>query len=113
MSLRQKQSRFFKLTARLIDKVHELGYEATWGDAYRDHRVHGPPGVKGSYSHPSSTHKQRLAVDLNLFKDGRFITNDEGHRLLGAWWKQQDPDARWGGDFRDPNHYSFEHEGAK
>lgn len=112
-SLRSTQSEFLRLTARLIDKVFELGYEATWGDAYRDPRVHGDLGVRKSYSHPRSAHKVRLAIDLNLFKDGEFLEGSEAHRPLGEWWEQQHPLARWGGRFDDGNHYSFEWNGVK
>jgi hypothetical protein len=113
MSLRKKQTEFAKLVPRLIDKAFELGYEVTLGDAYRDPRVHGAMGVRKSYSHPKSAHKVRLAIDLNLFKDSEFLEQSEDHRPLGEWWKKQHPDARWGGDFDDGNHYSFEHEGVK
>jgi hypothetical protein len=119
MSLRAKQSRFARLVPRLIDKAHELGFEVTLGDAYRDPKVHGELGVRKSYSHPRSAHKVRLAIDLNLFADTDgdgdvdFISTTERHRPLGEWWEKQDPDARWGGRFNDGNHYSFEHEGVK
>ena len=113
MSLRKKQSEFSRLVARLIDKAYELGFEITLGDAYRDPRVHGDLGVRKSYSHPRSAHKVRLAIDLNLFKEGDYLEGSEAHRPLGEWWEQQHPDARWGGRFDDGNHYSFEHEGIK
>lgn len=113
MSLRKKQSEFAKLVPRLIDKAHELGFEVTLGDAYRDPRVHGSLGVRKSYSHPQSAHKVRLAIDLNLFKDGEFMELSEDHLPLGEWWEKQHPDARWGGRFNDGNHYSFEHGGIK
>jgi hypothetical protein len=113
MSLRKKQSEFAKLVPRLINKAFELGYEVTLGDAYRDPRVHGAMGIRKSYSHPKSAHKVRLAIDLNLFKNGEFLESSEDHRPLGEWWEKQHPDARWGGRFDDGNHYSFEHEGVK
>lgn len=113
MTLRQKQSAFAKLVARLIDKAHELGYEVTLGDAYRDPKVHGALGVRKSYSHPNSAHKVRLAIDLNLFKDGEFCQLTEDHKALGEWWEKQHELARWGGRFDDGNHYSFEHNGVK
>jgi hypothetical protein len=107
MSLRAKQSEFARLVPRLIDKAFELGYEVTLGDAYRDPRVHGPMGSKRSYSATNSNHKIRLAIDLNLFKDGVFLQTTEDHRPLGEWWETQHPSARWGGRFSDGNHYEL------
>jgi hypothetical protein len=113
MSLLQTQFEFAALVPRLIDQAHAMGFEVTLGDAYRDPRVHGVLGVKLGYGHPRSAHKQRLAVDLNLFKDGVFLADTEAHRPLGEWWEQVHPLARWGGRFHDGNHYSFEWQGAK
>lgn len=114
VSLRKKQSEFARLVALLIQKAYELGYEVTLGDAYRDPRLHGAMGVRQGYGHPKSAHKIRLAIDLNLFKNGKFLDSTEAHRELGEWWKKQHPDARWGGDFKTPdgNHYSFTHDGV-
>ena len=113
MTLGQKQRQFAKLVARLIDQAHALGFEVTLGDAYRDPRVHGALGVRKSYSHPSSAHKVRLAIDLNLFKNGEYLEQTSDHQPLGEWWEKQHPLARWGGRFNDGNHYSFEHDGVK
>lgn len=113
MSVRPLQVEFARLVPRLIDKVFELGYEATLGDAYRDPRVHGDVGVKKAYGHPSSGHKKRLAIDLMLFKDGVYLESSADHRPIGEWWEKQHPQARWGGRFGDGNHYSFEHEGTR
>jgi len=112
MSLRSKQSRFAHQVARLIQQAYTMGYEVTLGDAYRDPRVHGALGVKMGYGHPKSAHKQRLAIDLNLFRDGKFLEGTDAHRPLGEWWEKQDADARWGGRFNDGNHYSFVHDGV-
>lgn len=112
MRLSQKQADFTLLVSKLIAYAYEQGYALTLGDGYRDPRVHGVPGEKKSYSHPNSTHKFRLAIDFNLFKDGQFLGTTEAHRPLGEWWEGQHPLARWGGRFSDGNHYSFEHEGV-
>jgi hypothetical protein len=119
MSLSATQIEFTRLVPRLIDKAFELGYAATLGDAYRDPRVHGALGVKLGYGHAKSGHKQRLAIDLNLFKDLDgdgdldFAERTEAHQALGEWWEKQHPLARWGGRFQDGNHYSFEYGGVK
>jgi hypothetical protein len=111
--IRPKQVAFARLVPRLIDKAFELGFEVTLGDAYRDPRVFGPIGQKRGYGHSRSAHKQRTAIDLNLFKDGKYLDSTEAHRPLGEWWEKQHPDARWGGRFEDGNHYSFEVDGIK
>lgn len=113
MTLLETQVAFTSLVPRLIDKAFASGFEVTLGDAYRDPRVHGVPGVKMGYSHPKSGHKNRLAIDLNLFVDGTFVQSTEVHKTLGEWWEQQHPLARWGGRFNDGNHYSFEYNGVK
>lgn len=111
MTLREKQSKFARMVADLIIKAYDLGFEITFGDAYRDPRLHGAIGVKMGYGHPKSCHKLRLAIDLNLFKDGVFLQTTEDHRPLGEWWESQG--GTWGGRFNDANHYSLEHEGMK
>lgn len=102
-----------RMLPRLINKAHELGYELTEGDGYRDPRVFGELGISKGYGNKNSCHKLRLAIDLNLFKEGKFLGATEDHRILGEWWEQQHSLCRWGGKFNDGNHYSLEHEGMK
>jgi hypothetical protein len=108
MTLSQRQRLFARLLPRLIDFAYEQGYEVTLGDAYRDPRVHGPIGVKLGYGHKDSNHKNRLAVDLNLFKGGTFLQTTADHAPLGEFWEKLHPLCRWGGRFNDGNHYSIE-----
>ena len=113
MSLREMQSEFAALVARLIDEAIAMGYDVTLGDAYRDPRVFGVLGTALGYGHRNSGHKLRLALDLNLFKAGKYLEGTDAHRALGEWWEKQHSLARWGGRFSDGNHYSFEYEGVK
>jgi len=107
LTLRQQQSLFVQMVAKLINFAYENGYELTFGDAYRDPRVFGLLGERKGYGSPSSFHKQRLAIDLNLFKDGKFLSTTEAHKPLGEYWKSIG--GKWGGDFSKPdgNHYQF------
>lgn len=105
MTLRQKQSKFARMVADLIIKAEEMGYEVTLGDAFRDPRLHGAMGEKKGYGSANSFHKQRLAIDLNLFKDGQYLEGTEAHKPLGEWWESQG--GTWGGRFKDGNHYSL------
>lgn len=111
--LSHKQQLLVRLLADLIYFAYERGYTFTLGDAYRDPRVHGEVGEKKSYSHKNSNHKNRLAIDLNLFKDGHYLTTDFDHEPFGIYWESLHPLCRWGGRFKDGNHYSLEHNGMK
>lgn len=111
MTLSQKQQEFTLMVSKLIQFAYENGYRLSLGDAYRDPRVHGEVGVKKSYSSANSLHKERLAIDLNLFKDGKYLTSSEDHRPLGEYWESIG--GSWGGRFNDGNHYSLEHNGRK
>lgn len=106
--LRQKQqSRFALMVAQLIRQADMLGYEVTLGDAYRDPRVFGAFGISKGYGTAHSYHKRRLAIDLNLFRDGKYLSRTEDHLPLGEWWEAQG--GTWGGRFSVPdgNHYSL------
>ena len=99
LSLGQKQRAFSLMVALLISHAYELGYEITFGDAFRDPRVHGPYAEKVGYSHPKSVHKLKLAIDLNLFKNGRYLRSTKAHKPLGVFWESLG--GAWGGRWDD------------
>ena len=111
MSLGNKQRQFTRMVGLLIEWAYQNDYELTFGDAYRDPRVFGPIGEKKGYGRSKSNHKIRLAVDFNLFKDGKYLTATEDHRPLGEYWESIG--GSWGGRFNDGNHYSLEHQGRR
>ncbi len=100
-------------TSYLIQHIYNSGYECSFGDTFRDPRVFGEPGIQKGYGHSRSCHKIRLAVDLNLFKNGAFLGDTSEHKIFGDWWKSRSPIHTWGGDFNDGNHYSFTYNGMK
>jgi len=100
MTLGAKQRLFAGMVGKLIVWAYTLGYELTLGDAY------ATTGHKAN-----SLHYIRLAIDLNLFKNGVYQTTTEAHRELGEYWESLG--GTWGGRFNDGNHYSLEHEGRK
>lgn len=100
MTLRQKQSKFASMIALLILFAYEQGYELTFGDAW----------AKSGHK-KDSNHYIRLAFDLNLFRNGKFLTSTKSHEPLGVFWESIG--GCWGGRFDDGNHYSLEHQGHK
>ena len=111
VNLGEKQELFMRLLPGLLNQVHAMGYQLRGGDLFRAPSVHGEMGEKKSYSAANSCHKLKLAIDLNLFKDGEFLTDTEDHRPIGEWWESLHPLCRWGGRWNDGNHYSLEHNG--
>ena len=98
MTLGEKQRKFAKYVGRLIVFAFDSGFEMTLGDAW------AKTGHK-----ENSFHYSRLAIDLNLFKDGVYLETTEAHRPLANYWKLLDVECTWGGDFKnkDGNHYSY------
>ena len=112
MKLGKKQELFARLLPCLINKAHKLGFEIRIGDVFRDPRSHGAYGKKKAYGRAKSNHKLKLAIDLNLMKEGKLVRSTAGHKELGEWWEKQHPLCQWGGRFNDGNHYSLEHWGT-
>lgn len=114
MTLREQQCLFTELVAKLITWAYANGYELTLGEAWRTPEQAKLNAAKGA-GIANSLHITRLAIDLNLFRDGVFLDSTEHHRALGNYWKSLHPLARWGGDFSRPdgNHYSLERDGYK
>jgi len=53
----------------------------------------------------NSKHYDKLAADLNLFKNGKYLSKTSDHAFFGAFWKMLG--HTWGGDWDDGNHYEF------
>jgi hypothetical protein len=98
------------MIAELIQKATEMGYEVTFGEAYRSPEEAARLAAAGK-GITQSLHCERLAIDLNLFKDGVFLSTSEAHMPLGIMWEQMG--GSWGGRFKDGNHYSLSHNGRK
>lgn len=109
----QLQILFSQEAALLVQHAQALGYDVTLGEAWRS-----PQQAQWDAQHGTgvahSLHTEKLAIDLNLFKDGVYITDDTGHTDLGAWWKARGANHCWGGDFtsKDFNHYSISPDGV-
>lgn len=116
MKLSEKQQLFALNVGKLILWADEQGYGLTFGEAWRTDEQAALNARTGK-GIANSLHRQRLAVDLNLFAaDGTFLQSSEAHEPLGHYWKTLHGLNRWGGDFKprpDGNHYSMEHEGVK
>lgn len=100
MKLREKRIAFSIAISQLILWATGEGMEVCFDRE-------GLPHMK------NSLHYKGLAKDINLYRNGEYMTATEDYRALGEKWETMHPLARWGGSFSDGNHFSFEHEGVK
>lgn len=112
VTLRGLQSLFVTLIAELILEAQRQGFELTFGEALRSPEEAARLDRAG-LGIRSSLHTIKLAIDLNLFQGGVYLSSSASHRPLGEWWEKQHPLCRWGGRFGDGNHYSLEYGGRK
>ena len=113
------------MVGRLIEFAYGAGYEVTLGDAKAFNLwtfvlpLLKPLLSKKQYKwlrakahSKKSFHYKQLAIDLNLFRNGRYLKTTAAHKPLGDFWKSLDPKCTWGGDFKrkDGNHYSYSEE---
>lgn len=138
-TLSRKQQRFTRLIAQLIGEANVRGYALTFGEAYRSDEQAEINALGGATRWSlvltlrtmfpalaekilnngkaggirNSLHQKRLAVDFNVFKDGKLLTDGSQFEDLGVYWEGLAPDCRWGGRFKDGGHFSLEHEGIR
>ena len=99
MKLGDARRAFTRLLPDLIRKAEELGFEPAIDYAKRCKDC--------SVGRSNSLHKDGLAIDLHLYRDGLYLPESEHHKELGAYWETLDNKCSWGGRFSDGNHYSF------
>lgn len=125
MSLRARQSEFVYNIAKLIFFAYQKGYELTFGEAdrtkcqqylylegYKIDKIFGSLKLVKTASKSKtmfSKHLNRMAIDLNVFKDGEYLTKKEDIQFLGDFWEQLDERNEWGGNwnFVDTPHFQM------
>lgn len=114
MTLSQQQRAFTLNVSKLIAWAYDNGFELTFGEALRTPEQAAHNAASGS-GIANSLHLIKLAVDLNLFKDGVYQQDSAAYQPLGDYWKTLDPLCCYGGDFAKPdgNHFSMTYGGTK
>jgi hypothetical protein len=118
MTLREKQSVFALNVSKLIAFAYGQGYELTMGEVLRTEAQQMIYVNMGRSKTVNSKHLQKLAIDLNLFKDGKILTMPAEYKPLGEYWVTLNSENRWGGDwdkdsdlndetFPDPGHFEM------
>lgn len=103
MTHREKRCKFTECLAKLILWAISQGYEVAIDEATEHLTKKDPTSDHGA----ASWHHKGLACDLNLYRDGRWLSITEDHAPLGHYWESLDPACSWGGRWQDGNHYSW------
>lgn len=115
MTLLEAQQLHFECLIKLGTWGLANGYKFT-GDEYLRTPEQALANSQSGAGILHSLHLIRLAIDLNVFKDGVFFKTVEEYRPLGDYWKTLDPLCCWGGDFTtrpDADHFSITWQGIK
>lgn len=102
MTLGQKQEKFSNMIMLLLIHIHALGYQVRGGHWYRCENCY--TGAK------NSAHKLKLAFDVNLFKNGEYLTSGKEHEIIHDYWDSIGGAPRIPNDL---NHYSLSHNGIR
>jgi len=101
MTLSDKQWEFLQDVSSLILYAQRKGYKLTGGELWRtkeQQKIHFEAGRSKTMS---SNHLNRLAIDLNLFIDGKPIWEfTQEWEDLGVYWESIRDDNRWGGHYK-------------
>jgi hypothetical protein len=89
--LGDKRVLFTKCVHALLGVMLEAGYQPMIGKDGLKHMA-------------GSLHYEGLAVDIDLKKDGVYLSKTSDHEKFGKYWESLHPDCRWGGRFGDGNH---------
>jgi hypothetical protein len=130
MTLRETQEAFAKDTIKLYNHILDSGYTFTYGEAYRtelqawvnsqkpnshiecvavDGSVTKFPGSVGGVGINKSLHRDRLAVDVNIFLNGALIIDKKMLQPIFDYWEGLNPNNRAGGNFKHPAPYDAPH----
>jgi hypothetical protein len=100
LSLSRQQQLFFRDMVDLVIYSWHYGWEVTGGELFRTTEQQEIYVKEGKSKTMNSNHLKRLAIDLNFFKDGQYITSKEALQQLGDHWESLNPQNRWGGNYK-------------
>ena len=99
MSLIQEQQMFLLDVCELIKFATATGLVVTAGELWRPPEMQKIYVQTGRSKTMKSKHLDRLAVDLNFFKAGKYIQSYNELVEVGKYWESLNPKNRWGGNF--------------
>lgn len=112
MTLSEAQQHFAQMVGQLLTWVYQNNFAVTLGEAWRTPEQ-AALNAKDGKGISDSLHIIRLAIDLNLFIQGAYVTDSADYQRLGLYWESLG--GSWGGRFSKPdgNHFSLMWKGVR
>jgi hypothetical protein len=104
------QELFVELSVSLIEFTLDQNYQLRYGETYRTQDQQDLYFQRGSTKTRTSQHTKKLAIDLLLFKDGRYLTQAADYDFMGVYWEALHLHCYWGGRIPrliDANHFEL------
>lgn len=96
-----------QLMILLVAEIFRRGKKCRGGELYRTPEQAAIYAANGR-GIAKSLHQVKCAIDLNLFDEqGNYLETTEAHKEFGDYWESLHPNCRWGGRYRDGNHYEL------
>jgi len=107
MTLGQKQEKFARNIAKLLQFAFEKGYEVRLQEFMRTLDQQKLYVQQGKSKTMASKHVDKLAGDIYFTKGGVLLQTKKEVQPLGDYWESLDKDNQWGGNwaFLDVPHF--------
>lgn len=104
-----RQEAFARNVAKLINFINANGYQCTIGETFRT-KEQAALDAKLGIGIKDSNHMYRLAIDLNIFKAGKYLNKTEEYKFAGVFWESLNRANEWGGRWKraDANHFEMD-----
>ncbi|MGH1601746.1 M15 family metallopeptidase [Campylobacter majalis] len=101
MSLGKEQEAFMRDVAKLLNYLHQNGYEVRGGELERTQAQQEIYIKTGKSKTMNSNHLRRCAIDLFIFKNDKWLTQKQELQKIGDFWESLNEKNRWGGNFKN------------
>ena len=112
MTLHEKQLLFGILFPRFLMQLHSMGYGVKIGEVKRTQEQADINAATGA-GISNSLHLILLAGDIELYRDGTWLTEIEQYKEAAETWESMHELCTAGYYFGDGHHFSITHEGVK
>lgn len=107
------QKLFMKMLGQLLLWIDTNGYEVV-GEELKRSQAQANANAASGAGIKNSLHLQKLAIDLSIFKNGKFLQEVSEIEPIGVYWESLG--GTWGGRFTtrpDADHFSLAFGGVK